>query len=105
MGKVKRCFESLPNSRNVDRYFSDREGTNESYDRRISTNENDLNRLGDPSILFCSVPFQEVDQWSFDVFAFHKATGDHALKFLVYDLLTRYDLINRFRVHAAFYRP
>eukprot|EP00064_Thunnus_orientalis_P004919 superscaffoldBa00000466_g4932 len=40
---------------------------------------------------------KEVDQWSFDVFSFHEATGDHALKFLVYDLLTRYDLINRFR--------
>uniref|UniRef100_A0A669EEL2 Phosphodiesterase n=1 Tax=Oreochromis niloticus TaxID=8128 RepID=A0A669EEL2_ORENI len=40
----------------------------------------------------------EVDQWSFDVFAFHEATGEHALKFLVYDLLTRYDLINRFRI-------
>uniref|UniRef100_A0A8P4K4H0 Phosphodiesterase n=1 Tax=Dicentrarchus labrax TaxID=13489 RepID=A0A8P4K4H0_DICLA len=44
------------------------------------------------------VVFQEVDQWSFDVFSFHEATGDHALKFLVYDLLTRYDLINRFRI-------
>uniref|UniRef100_A0A3B4G183 Phosphodiesterase 1A n=1 Tax=Pundamilia nyererei TaxID=303518 RepID=A0A3B4G183_9CICH len=31
---------------------------------------------------------KEVDQWSFDVFAFHEATGEHALKFLVYDLLT-----------------
>ncbi|KAI3355881.1 hypothetical protein L3Q82_004236 [Scortum barcoo] len=41
---------------------------------------------------------KEVDQWSFDVFAFHEGTGDHALKFLVYDLLTRYDLINRFRI-------
>ncbi|KAM9804596.1 LOW QUALITY PROTEIN: dual specificity calcium/calmodulin-dependent 3',5'-cyclic nucleotide phosphodiesterase 1A [Neosynchiropus ocellatus] len=39
-----------------------------------------------------------VDQWSFDVFSFHEATGEHALKFLVYDLLTRYDLINRFRI-------
>ncbi|KAF3843685.1 hypothetical protein F7725_002534 [Dissostichus mawsoni] len=29
-----------------------------------------------------------------------KATGDHALKFLVYDLLNRYDLINRFRVNT-----
>lgn len=45
--------------------------------------------------------FQEVDHWSFDVFSFQEATGDHALKFLVYDLLTRYDLINRFRVHTA----
>uniref|UniRef100_A0A3B3D8W7 Phosphodiesterase n=1 Tax=Oryzias melastigma TaxID=30732 RepID=A0A3B3D8W7_ORYME len=41
---------------------------------------------------------KEVDQWSFDVFTFHEATGEHALKFLVYDLLTRYDLINRFRI-------
>lgn len=48
---------------------------------------------------FVSHVFQEVDQWSFDVFAFHEATTEHALKFLVYDLLTRYDLINRFRVH------
>ncbi|KAI4788620.1 hypothetical protein KUCAC02_035741 [Chaenocephalus aceratus] len=41
---------------------------------------------------------KEVDHWSFDVFSFHEATGDHALKFLVYDLLNRYDLINRFRI-------
>ncbi|XP_076024215.1 dual specificity calcium/calmodulin-dependent 3',5'-cyclic nucleotide phosphodiesterase 1A [Genypterus blacodes] len=41
---------------------------------------------------------KEADQWSFDVFYFQEATGDHALKFLVYDLLTRYDLINRFRI-------
>lgn len=60
------------------------------------------NNLSVLTILFCFVLFQEVDQWSFDVFAFHKATGDHALKFLVYDLLTRYDLINRFRVHTDF---
>lgn len=59
------------------------------------------NNLGASTVLFWFVLFQEVDQWSFDVFAFHKATGDHALKFLVYDLLTRYDLINRFRVHTA----
>ncbi|XP_068558258.1 dual specificity calcium/calmodulin-dependent 3',5'-cyclic nucleotide phosphodiesterase 1A-like [Cebidichthys violaceus] len=41
---------------------------------------------------------KEVDHWSFDVFSFHEGTVDHALKFLVYDLLTRYDLINRFRI-------
>ncbi|KAJ4919200.1 hypothetical protein JOQ06_004054 [Pogonophryne albipinna] len=41
---------------------------------------------------------KEVDHWSFDVFSFHEATGDHALKFLVYDLMNRYDLINRFRI-------
>ncbi|XP_051937969.1 dual specificity calcium/calmodulin-dependent 3',5'-cyclic nucleotide phosphodiesterase 1A isoform X2 [Hippocampus zosterae] len=41
---------------------------------------------------------KKVDQWSFDVFALHEGTGEHALKFLVYELLTRYDLINRFRI-------
>nr|XP_061826967.1 golgin subfamily A member 6-like protein 22 isoform X1 [Nerophis lumbriciformis] len=41
---------------------------------------------------------KDVDRWSFDVFLLHEATGDHALKFLVYELLTRYDLINRFRI-------
>ncbi|KAM4608736.1 dual specificity calcium/calmodulin-dependent 3',5'-cyclic nucleotide phosphodiesterase 1A [Polymixia lowei] len=41
---------------------------------------------------------KEVDQWSFDVFSFQEASGDHALKFLLYDLLTRYDLISRFRI-------
>ncbi|XP_061547756.1 dual specificity calcium/calmodulin-dependent 3',5'-cyclic nucleotide phosphodiesterase 1A [Phycodurus eques] len=41
---------------------------------------------------------KNVDQWSFDVFSLHEGTGEHALKFLVYELLTRYDLINRFRI-------
>ncbi|XP_049584281.1 dual specificity calcium/calmodulin-dependent 3',5'-cyclic nucleotide phosphodiesterase 1A isoform X1 [Syngnathus scovelli] len=41
---------------------------------------------------------KKVDQWSFDVFLLHEGTGEHALKFLVYELLTRYDLINRFRI-------
>ena len=39
-----------------------------------------------------------MDQWSFDVFLLQEASGDHALKFLVHDLLIRYDLINHFRV-------
>lgn len=39
-----------------------------------------------------------MDTWSFDVFALNDASGDHALKFIFYELLTRYDLINRFKV-------
>ncbi|POI20620.1 hypothetical protein CIB84_015632, partial [Bambusicola thoracicus] len=39
-----------------------------------------------------------VDKWSFDVFALNDASGDHALKFIFYELLTRYDLINRFKI-------
>ncbi|XP_055737351.1 dual specificity calcium/calmodulin-dependent 3',5'-cyclic nucleotide phosphodiesterase 1C isoform X5 [Salvelinus fontinalis] len=40
---------------------------------------------------------KHVDMWSFDVFALNDASGDHALKFIFYELLTRYDLINRFK--------
>lgn len=43
-------------------------------------------------------PTQNVDKWSFDVFALNEASGDHALKFIFYELLTRYDLISRFKV-------
>uniref|UniRef100_A0A8B9LMR4 Phosphodiesterase n=1 Tax=Astyanax mexicanus TaxID=7994 RepID=A0A8B9LMR4_ASTMX len=41
---------------------------------------------------------KHVDTWSFDVFALNEASGDHALKFIFYELLTRYDLINRFKI-------
>ncbi|XP_049332529.1 dual specificity calcium/calmodulin-dependent 3',5'-cyclic nucleotide phosphodiesterase 1A isoform X4 [Astyanax mexicanus] len=41
---------------------------------------------------------KHVDKWSFDVFALNDASGDHALKFIFYELLTRYDLISRFKI-------
>uniref|UniRef100_A0A8C7TFS5 Phosphodiesterase n=1 Tax=Oncorhynchus mykiss TaxID=8022 RepID=A0A8C7TFS5_ONCMY len=44
---------------------------------------------------------KDVDKWAFDVFALHEASSEHALKFLVYELLTRYDLINRFRIPVS----
>uniref|UniRef100_A0A8C4L732 Phosphodiesterase n=1 Tax=Equus asinus asinus TaxID=83772 RepID=A0A8C4L732_EQUAS len=40
----------------------------------------------------------DVDKWSFDVFSLNEASGDHALKFIFYELLTRYDLISRFKI-------
>lgn len=51
------------------------------------------------NLLFCSF-LQNVDKWSFDVFALNDASGDHALKFIFYELLTRYDLISRFKVSS-----
>uniref|UniRef100_A0A8C7B6W9 Phosphodiesterase n=1 Tax=Neovison vison TaxID=452646 RepID=A0A8C7B6W9_NEOVI len=42
---------------------------------------------------------KDVDKWSFDVFSLNEASGDHALKFIFYELLTRYDLISRFKKH------
>ncbi|XP_035383691.1 calcium/calmodulin-dependent 3',5'-cyclic nucleotide phosphodiesterase 1C [Electrophorus electricus] len=41
---------------------------------------------------------KHIDKWTFDVFALNEASGDHALKFIFYELLTRYDLISRFKV-------
>ncbi|XP_075687273.1 dual specificity calcium/calmodulin-dependent 3',5'-cyclic nucleotide phosphodiesterase 1A [Rhinoderma darwinii] len=44
---------------------------------------------------------KEVDQWSFNVFSLNEASGEHALKFMVYELFTRYDLINRFKIPVS----
>ncbi|KAJ8352165.1 hypothetical protein SKAU_G00236410 [Synaphobranchus kaupii] len=44
---------------------------------------------------------KDVDKWSFDVFSLHEASSEHALKFLVYELLTRYDLISHFRIPVS----
>lgn len=46
---------------------------------------------------------QHVDKWSFDVFALNDSSGDHALKFIFYELLTRYDLISRFKVNTPLF--
>uniref|UniRef100_A0A8C1G4J0 Phosphodiesterase n=1 Tax=Cyprinus carpio TaxID=7962 RepID=A0A8C1G4J0_CYPCA len=45
--------------------------------------------------------FSHVDTWSFDVFTLNDASGDHALKFIFYELLTRYDIINRFKIPVS----
>ncbi|TTC44341.1 Calcium/calmodulin-dependent 3',5'-cyclic nucleotide phosphodiesterase 1C [Bagarius yarrelli] len=41
---------------------------------------------------------KHVDKWTFDVFALNESSADHALKFIFYELLTRYDLISRFKI-------
>lgn len=47
---------------------------------------------------FFSLHLQDVDKWSFDVFALNEASGEHGLKFMMYELFTRYDLLSRFKV-------
>ncbi|XP_056599718.1 dual specificity calcium/calmodulin-dependent 3',5'-cyclic nucleotide phosphodiesterase 1C [Triplophysa dalaica] len=44
---------------------------------------------------------KNVDRWSFDVFALNEASSDHSLKFIFYELLTRYDLITRFKIPVS----
>ncbi|XP_041045179.1 calcium/calmodulin-dependent 3',5'-cyclic nucleotide phosphodiesterase 1C [Carcharodon carcharias] len=41
---------------------------------------------------------KNVDKSTFNVFALNEASGEHALKFIVYDLFTRYDLISHFKI-------
>ncbi|XP_021558547.1 dual specificity calcium/calmodulin-dependent 3',5'-cyclic nucleotide phosphodiesterase 1A isoform X1 [Halichoerus grypus] len=47
------------------------------------------------------VTLKDVDKWSFDVFALNEASGEHSLKFMIYELFTRYDLINRFKIPVS----
>ncbi|XP_053126033.1 dual specificity calcium/calmodulin-dependent 3',5'-cyclic nucleotide phosphodiesterase 1A isoform X2 [Hemicordylus capensis] len=42
--------------------------------------------------------FKDVDKWSFDVFSLNEASGGHSLKFMIYELFTRYDLLSRFKI-------
>ncbi|CAL8082075.1 unnamed protein product, partial [Calicophoron daubneyi] len=39
----------------------------------------------------------ELDNWSFDVFALSKASENHALKFVDYELLHKYNLLTKFQ--------
>nr|XP_012997911.1 calcium/calmodulin-dependent 3',5'-cyclic nucleotide phosphodiesterase 1A isoform X2 [Cavia porcellus] len=47
------------------------------------------------------VTLKDVDKWSFDVFALNEASGEHSLKFMIYELFTRYDLMNRFKIPVS----
>lgn len=41
---------------------------------------------------------QDVDRWSFDVFALNSASSDRALQIVFYELIARYGLNGRFKV-------
>ncbi|XP_071941932.1 dual specificity calcium/calmodulin-dependent 3',5'-cyclic nucleotide phosphodiesterase 1A-like [Antedon mediterranea] len=48
-----------------------------------------------------SIRFKTVDDWNFDVFALNDETENHALKYTTYELFTRYDLINKFKIPSS----
>ncbi|XP_053327921.1 dual specificity calcium/calmodulin-dependent 3',5'-cyclic nucleotide phosphodiesterase 1A [Spea bombifrons] len=52
-----------------------------------------------PSSVIASL--KDLDRWSFNVFSLNEASGEHSLKFMVYELFTRYDLVNRFKIPVA----
>lgn len=46
------------------------------------------------------VQMKNLDKWSFDVFSVNDASDGHALKYIGYELLQRYDLINKFKINV-----
>lgn len=40
-----------------------------------------------------------MDDWSFDVFAVNSISDGHALKYVGYELLQKYDLITKFKIN------
>ncbi|XP_069087130.1 dual specificity calcium/calmodulin-dependent 3',5'-cyclic nucleotide phosphodiesterase 1B isoform X1 [Pleurodeles waltl] len=45
---------------------------------------------------------KNLDLWGFDVFALNRVSEDHALKTIVFELLTRHNLNSRFKIPAAY---
>ncbi|KAL8587572.1 hypothetical protein ACOMHN_000978 [Nucella lapillus] len=43
---------------------------------------------------------KNLDDWSFNVFAVNEASENHALKFVGYELLQKYDLITKFKINT-----
>ncbi len=41
---------------------------------------------------------QNLDDWGFDVFTVNEVGDGHSLKYVAYELLQKYDLINKFKV-------
>ncbi|XP_043931190.1 calcium/calmodulin-dependent 3',5'-cyclic nucleotide phosphodiesterase 1A isoform X2 [Protopterus annectens] len=91
MGVVKRRPEEKPRFRSIVHAVQAGIFVERMY-RKTST----LVGLTYPPGVIASL--KNVDKWTFDVFALNEASGDHALKFMVYELFTRYDLISRFRI-------
>ncbi|XP_013397704.1 calcium/calmodulin-dependent 3',5'-cyclic nucleotide phosphodiesterase 1A isoform X3 [Lingula anatina] len=49
-----------------------------------------------------STMLKNINEWSFDVFAVNDISEGHALKYVAYDLLQRYDLIAKFKINITY---
>uniref|UniRef100_A0A8I3NU03 Phosphodiesterase n=2 Tax=Canis lupus familiaris TaxID=9615 RepID=A0A8I3NU03_CANLF len=45
---------------------------------------------------------KNLDRWCFDVFSLNRAADEHALRTIVFELLTRHNLISRFKIPTVF---
>ncbi|XP_063069125.1 dual specificity calcium/calmodulin-dependent 3',5'-cyclic nucleotide phosphodiesterase 1A isoform X2 [Engraulis encrasicolus] len=94
MGVVRRRPEEKPRFRSI--VHAVQAGI---FVERMYRRTSNMAGLTYPSAVIATL--KNVDKWTFDVFALHEASSEHALKFMVYELLTRYDLINRFRIPVS----
>ncbi|XP_074071662.1 dual specificity calcium/calmodulin-dependent 3',5'-cyclic nucleotide phosphodiesterase 1A isoform X2 [Macrotis lagotis] len=91
MGMTKRKPEEKPKFRSIVHAVQAGIFVDRMYRRSSS-----LSGLVYPTAVIATL--KELDKWSFDVFALNDASGEHSLKFMMYELFTRYDLINRFKI-------
>ncbi|XP_027721900.1 calcium/calmodulin-dependent 3',5'-cyclic nucleotide phosphodiesterase 1A isoform X2 [Vombatus ursinus] len=94
MGMTKRRPEEKPKFRSI--VHAVQAGI---FVDRMYRRSSNLSGLVYPSSVI--VTLKDVDKWSFDVFALNDASGEHSLKFMIYELFTRYDLINRFKIPVS----
>lgn len=45
-----------------------------------------------------ALPFQNIDQWTFDCFELNDVTNNQALKYVSCELLNRYGLMSKFKI-------
>jgi len=50
---------------------------------------------------YCCRVFQNIDDWSFDVFHIDETGDGHSLKYVGYELLQRYNLLNKFKASQS----
>uniref|UniRef100_A0A8D1GAM4 Phosphodiesterase n=1 Tax=Sus scrofa TaxID=9823 RepID=A0A8D1GAM4_PIG len=59
-------------------------------------------RPGSPLLCFLASQASNLDLWCFNVFSLNRAADDHALRTIVFELLTRHNLISRFKIPTVF---
>ncbi|XP_067843780.1 dual specificity calcium/calmodulin-dependent 3',5'-cyclic nucleotide phosphodiesterase 1A isoform X2 [Heptranchias perlo] len=94
MGVMRRRPEEKPRFRSI--VYAVQAGI---FVERMYRRTSNMIGLTYPSAVISAL--KDVDKWSFNVFALNEASGEHALKFMVHELFTRYDLINRFRIPVS----
>uniref|UniRef100_A0A5F8GRL6 Phosphodiesterase n=1 Tax=Monodelphis domestica TaxID=13616 RepID=A0A5F8GRL6_MONDO len=94
MGMIKRKPEEKPRFRSIVHAVQAGIFVDRMYRRTSSM----AGLIYPPAVI---AALKNIDEWSFDVFALNDASGEHSLKFMMYELFTRYDFFNRFKIPVS----